>query len=162
MDDDAALYLNVLRRSVEHLFKTLEGLDTEGLNWRPPVKGANSLYVLTAHVLANIERNVLHHFGGRAYDWWREEEFAAAGESADELREQWARLVTELVAVLEGATPEDLDALREHPNMGQVQGRAVLMRAVTHAREHLGQAQLTRDWWERREDRRVPETYEPW
>jgi hypothetical protein len=64
--------------------------------------------------------------------------------------------------VLEGATPEDLDALREHPNMGQVQGRAVLMRAVTHAREHLGQAQLTRDWWERREDRRVPETYEPW
>ncbi len=39
------------------------GLDAEGLNWRPPGQETNSLYVLAAHTLANIERNVLHHFG---------------------------------------------------------------------------------------------------
>ncbi len=143
MDDEAALYLTILRRSAEHLLRALDGLDAEGLNWRPPGQETNSLYVLTAHTLANIERNVLHHFGGMPYEWRRDEEFAARGESVEPLRREWERIEPELVAVLGAARGEDVEALVEHPNMGRVQGRAVLMRAVTHAREHLGQAQLT-------------------
>ena len=153
MNGEAALYFAVLRRSVEHLLRTLDGIDSEGLNWHPPVNGANSLYILTARTLANIERNVLHHFGGQAYDWYREEEFAARGEDSESLQEQWAQLEPKLLALLDSATAADLDSLYEHPSMGQVQGRAVLMRAVTHAREHLGQAQLTRDWWDAQANR---------
>jgi hypothetical protein len=72
------------------------------------------------------------------------------GESAEALKDAWSRLEPELLAVLESGTTADLDALHDHPNMGRVQGRAILMRAVTHAREHLGHAQLTRGLWDER------------
>lgn len=148
MTPEAALYLDVLRRTATHFFRALDGLDADALNRRPAGDGTNSLYVLTAHTLANVERNVLNHFGGRPYEWRRDEEFAARGDTTAPLREHWARLEPLLAKVLGEATAGDLDRLYEHPNMGSVPGRAILMRAVTHAREHLGQATLTRDLWE--------------
>jgi hypothetical protein len=147
---EAAIYLRLYRGTADYFWNFLGDLDGEGLNWQPEAEGANSLFVLASHTYANIERNVLHHFAGRPYLWEREREFGARGDSLEPLRKHWARLEPELRTVLEAATLEDLDREYDHPNMGRPTGRAVLLRAVTHAREHVGHAGLTRDLWNAR------------
>jgi hypothetical protein len=40
----------------------------------------------------------------------------------------------------------------DHPRMGRVPGREILLRATGHAAEHAGEAELTRKWldaWQR-------------
>jgi len=144
---EAAMYLRLYRGTADYFWRFLGDLEAEGLNWRPEAEAANSLFVLASHSFANIERNVLHHFAGRPYEWRREREFAGRGDSIEPLRKHWARLEPELRAVLDAATLDDLDREYDHPNMGRPTGREVLVRAVTHAREHVGHAGLTRDLW---------------
>jgi hypothetical protein len=147
---EAAMYLRLYRGTAEYFWHFLGDLDSAGLNWQPEAEGANSLFVLATHTFANIERNVLHHFAGQPYEWRREREFAARGSSLEPLLREWARLEPELRAVLEEVSVDDLDNLYDHPNMGRPSGREILMRAVTHAREHVGHAGLTRDLWDAR------------
>jgi len=79
------------------LLQCLEGLDSVGLNWRPPAPQANSLYVLATHTLANAQQNILGVLCGQAVERDREAEFAVAGSTASALIEQWHALPAPLV-----------------------------------------------------------------
>lgn len=139
------MYLHAIASSVRRILACLEGLDEAGLNWRPPAPGANSLYALAAHTLANVERNVMHTFAGEPYESDREAEFAAVGANGDQLVARGETLLVRIHAALEAATPHDLERQRDHPRLGNIPGRAVLLQAARHAAEHAGQAELTRD-----------------
>jgi hypothetical protein len=144
VNEEAAMYERAIVSSAGRILASLDGLDDGALNWRPPAEDANSLYALAAHTLANVERNVMHTFAGEPYAWDREAEFAATGPNGEDLVAQWDTLRRRIHAALRAATPGDLERLREHPRLGAIPGRAVLLQAARHAAEHAGQAELTR------------------
>lgn len=132
-------------RSIDRLVLCLDGLDAQGLNWRPPAEGANSLSVLAAHTMANAEENILGTLCGQRAKRTREQEFAVRAESAEALRERWLQLRERIEAALAALPATELDRERRHPRRGPLSGREVLIIVARHAAEHQGQAELTRD-----------------
>jgi len=136
----------------DRLIETIAGLDDEAVNWKPPVPGANSLLVLLTHAIASAEDHVVGKAGGQTVVRNRDAEFAATGGSghlaarAAEVR----RRIDDVLAGLEGR----LDEEREPPMgkwpapRGTVRDR--LIHSVSHTAEHVGHAQLTRDFYNAR------------
>jgi hypothetical protein len=61
------------------------------------------------------------------------------------VRERWAGLEPRLTATISDLVPETLSAEVEHPRRGRLSRFEVLMVALRHGAEHMGQAELTRD-----------------
>jgi hypothetical protein len=132
--------------TLTRLLACLDGLAPDQLNWRPPVEGGNSVYILAVHTLANVEESVIEVLGGEPVGRVREQEFVAQGDSAAALLARWAALQPRLHATLTALTPDVLAREHRHPRRGLMSGRDVLLLALRHAAEHLGHAELTRDW----------------
>lgn len=135
-----------LADTITRLLACLDGLDAAQLNWRPPVEGGNSVYILAVHTLANVEESVIEVLGGEPVGRIREQEFVAQGDSAAALQARWAALQPRVRTTLTTLTPEILAREHRHPRRGLMSGRDVLLRTLRHAAEHLGHAELTRDW----------------
>ncbi|MDP9375735.1 MAG: DinB family protein [Chloroflexota bacterium] len=144
---EVATFWRYIASSLDRLVGLVDGLDEEGLNWRPPAPGANSLNVLAAHTLGNAEENLLEILGGRRVGRDREAEFGATADAraSASLRERWQGLRVRIEAAVAVLPPAELDREREHPRRGTLTGRDVLIVVARHAAEHLGQAELTRD-----------------
>ena len=137
------MYLQFISDEIDEIVGALDGLDRDALLWQPLPTG-NCLLVIAKHSLANFERNVLSTFAGEPYDWNRPEEFHIETETAAGIAAAWAGLKARAQKALETIPEESLTAPRDHPNMGRVTGRAVLLRAMWHASMHNGEASLTR------------------
>jgi hypothetical protein len=144
MDRETASFLRAISGSLDRIVACLDGLDAATLNRRLPIEGANSLYAIATHALANAERNVLGTYCGEPYDWQREAEFAASGDSAEPLRHYWRKLEVRMREGLAAAGPAALARECDHPRLGRIHGREVLLQAARHAAEHVGEAELTR------------------
>lgn len=142
---EIASFWYAISRTLDRLLACLDGLDEEALNWRPPAEGANSLYVLAVHTLANAEQNILGILGGQPGARDRDTEFVARAGSADVVRARWRDSRGRLEAALATLPPAELDRRRPHPRRDPLTGREVLMVVARHAAEHLGHAELTRD-----------------
>lgn len=129
--------------ALDGLIEATSGLDAAGLAWTPTEGDSNSLYVLAYHTMGSIEEAV-RSLAGQDVGRDREAEFRASGASAAPLAERWASLRAELPGLLEGVEPAVLERTFEYPRRGSMSGRDVLVRATTHASEHRGQAELTR------------------
>jgi hypothetical protein len=138
-------YFRFISDSLDRLIACLDGLDEAQLNWHPPVDGANSLWVLAVHSLANAEENILSILPGRPSTRDRDAEFRARGVSPDALRERWRTLQPALREAMRDLSPADLDREYIHPRRGTLTGREVLLLVTQHAAEHLGHAEVTRD-----------------
>ncbi len=133
-----------LCRSLARIVRCLEGLDEEELHWRP-APAANSLLAIAAHALANAEENVLGVLGRQTIRRERRADFDDAGVTAQMIGERWARLEQHLTEVLGQLPPHTLTSEVYHPRRGVLSGFDVLIIALRHAAEHMGQAELTRD-----------------
>jgi uncharacterized damage-inducible protein DinB len=138
-------YWRFISSSLDRLIACLEGLAEAELNWRP-LSNANSLYALAVHTMANAEENILATLCGQSVHRQRESEFSARGSSSEPVRAQWMALRERLAESLASLPSDELDREREHPRRGPLTGREVLLVVARHAAEHLGQAELTRDW----------------
>jgi len=143
MDAEITMYLQAIEGSMDRVLACLHGLNYDAIRWQP-LPSANCLAAIARHTLANAERNVLGTFAGEPYDWRRDDEFLAEGESGESLAASWAGLRERIDHALESIPATSLDAVRHHPRMGEVTGRAVLLQATRHAAEHVGEAELTR------------------
>ena len=143
MNAEIEMFLVVVEQGCEAVVGALEGLPREAIRWTPAPE-ANSLAAIAKHSLANAERNLLMTFAGESYDWRREEEFLADDETAESLRAAWTALAARLRASLELVPDARLSEILQHPRMGAVPGRAVLLQAARHVSEHAGESQLTR------------------
>lgn len=130
---------------VERILACCEGLDEAGINWKPDAPDTNSIYVLATHTMGNVRQNVLAVLGDQEDQRDRDTEFIAAGDSAAELQRQWAELKPQVQETLARLGTKDLERVHAHPRRGTMTGQQVLMLAATHAGEHAGQAELTRD-----------------
>jgi hypothetical protein len=144
-EPEAVAFAGYICRTLDRIVACLDGLDADGLNWRPPAAGANSLYAIAAHALANTEENVLGVVCGLPVRREHEAEFAIQGNSADELVDRWCGLRERLETALAALLPGTLASTRRHPRRGTLPAREVLIVAARHAAEHQGQAELTRD-----------------
>ena len=135
-----------LGSSLERIVARTEGLSDEELNWGPSAPGANSLGAIALHTLANAEENILGTLFGQAVVRDREGEFATAGLSSATVQARAEAVQTRIREALVRLTSEDLERECQHPRRGTLSGREVLLIAARHAAEHVGQAELTRDF----------------
>ena len=148
--------IDTLSRQIQSLLarvcKCLEGLSEAQLNWRPPIDGANSAYVICAHTLGNASAWVLGIACGQPVERDRPAEFRASGRDAAELVASAKLLSKEIKAALATLAPSALDRRLVPPQrlLGEgepheISAREALLHVVEHASIHLGQLQITRD-----------------
>jgi uncharacterized damage-inducible protein DinB len=153
MDAEIGTYSRELQSLLARVCGCLDGLDEAQLNRRPPVAGANSLYVIVTHVLGNVRAWVLGIACGQPVTRDRPAEFRASGRDASELVAEAQRLSRAIDAALSALSPSDLDRSLVPPQSLWGEGdpyeisvREAIMHVVEHASLHLGQLQITRDW----------------
>lgn len=131
--------------SGDRLVKVLDGLSEQGLDWRPPAEGANSIRAIVGHALGTADGYVLGMACGQQVhpeDW---EIWSAPSGSADPLRQRWQDLRERIQTAVTALSSSDLDEPREHPRMGTIPRRELLLMVTRHTAEHIGHAELTRD-----------------
>jgi len=152
MDAEIGTYSRELQSLLARVCGCLDGLDEARLNWRPPIGGANSVYVIASHTLGNARAWVLGIACGQPVRRDRPAEFRASGRDASALVAYAQRLTGEIDAALSALSPSDLERrlIPPPPLWGEgdpyeISVREALMHVVEHASLHLGQIQLTRD-----------------
>jgi hypothetical protein len=147
---EIALLARKLTSAVDRIFARIDGLDEDGLNWKPPAPEANSLYILGTHIIGNVRQNVLIVLGGAPDDRDRDAEFEASGANARELIDRWNEVKEQITTRLSELGGEILDQEYAHPRRGATSGRELLINAIAHANEHIGHAELTRQLYDAR------------
>lgn len=155
MEPTFAAAFRIARELLEEFAETVRSLPAEALDWRP-APGASSVAQLAAHVASSTpfwfaaavgeRRDIIGYRRGE-----RERAFETAGVAADELSERLHAAVRELERLAAQGQPHHLRRVIEWADddgtAPALTGAEALFRAVSHLREHLGHAQLTRDVW---------------
>lgn len=131
--------------------KAIAGLPQEALDWVPG-PDMNSLCVLVVHSMG-AERYWIGDIGaGIESNRNRAAEFQAHGLDEKTLRELLASTLEFVRTVFESLTLDDLTKSRYSPNMGGGDRRAIfgISHALEHTAQHLGHAEITRQFWEQR------------
>lgn len=144
MIPDIQTYYDQIAGAVDRIVAASQGLDGDGLNWRPIPEETNSLWILNTHIRGNLRQGILSTLGDAPDNRDRDAEFVATGDSDEELQREWDQLKSEIHAAMSGLTIEDLEKDYVHPRRGPMNGWAVLLNTATHANEHVGHAELTR------------------
>lgn len=151
MNPEIEVYTHLIRSLLKRVVAGLEGLTEAQLNWRPPMEGANSAYVIAAHTVGNARAFVLGIACGQAMGRDRPAEFRAAGSYA-ELADEVGQLSREIEAALAGLDASALDRrlvpsqeLWGEGEAFEISVRQALMHVVEHASIHLGEINVTRD-----------------
>ena len=152
MDAEIESLSRQIRSILERVTACLEGLSEAQLNWKPPIDGGNSVYVIATHTLGNARAFVLGIACGQPLERDRPAEFRASGRDAADLVAQGRRLSNDIEAALARLSPSDLNRRLLPPQSlwgeGQAQEisvREAILHVVEHASIHLGQLQITRD-----------------
>jgi hypothetical protein len=137
--------LALFRQLHQDLRGELAGLDDEALNW-VPVPGANSIGTIVTHLVGS-EAEAVFSVAGVGYERDRDAEFAAPRmamtdvlrlvDEADELIGRLAPRITEARLAAEVSLPT-------LPPETMRSGLTWLVGNYGHAREHLGQIELTK------------------
>ncbi len=144
---ESQTYIERLYELRASTLKTLDGLDADGLNWKPTRKDTNSIFVLATHLIGS-ERGWIHQVvGQRAVERDRAAEFRARGASADAIRESFDAVARTSEEILSQLTPADLEAERTG-NYGLRSVRWCILHMIEHYSEHFGQMSLTRQLWQ--------------
>jgi hypothetical protein len=143
--NEATTSIDPLIDGIERIIRCLDGMDADGLNWRPPAPETNSLYVLAFHTMGSAEEAVIQVLGGQPVQRDRDAEFRASGDSAEPLYARWESLKVRLRETLASLPPEAMEKEVQHRRFGAMPGRKFLFLTVQHPAEHAGHAELTRD-----------------
>ena len=140
----------IFDESVDHLREAIDGLAPEALAWQPAGEDSNSITVLAVHGLHSSR-------------WWlsiarglpfperdRPSEFVAESASDTELMAFVDTMAAECRARLDPAEAFDPATIRPTPEAEAVSAAWALLHALEHFREHVAQAQLTRQLSQRR------------
>jgi len=162
MEPTFAAAAKFARELFEEFAETVASVPREALDWHP-APGTSSLAQLAAHAATSTRfwmaaavgqrRDILGYRRGE-----RERAFATAGTTPGELAALLRAAGEEVARLAELGRPEQLGQLiawaDDDGTAPVLTGAEALVRAVSHLREHLGHAQLTRDLWRAQEQAR--------
>ncbi len=145
MTEEVAAIWAFLNETLERMIAVGNDLSTDEIHWSPPSSEGNSIAVLLAHTTGSIEESILQALAGESVNRDRDAEFVERGTSAELLAEHWSMVAARLEPVFSTLDADQLRGIHVHPRRGEMSGRDVLLSALAHAREHLGQVELNRD-----------------
>ncbi|MBI5304083.1 MAG: DUF664 domain-containing protein [Chloroflexi bacterium] len=152
MISESQLYADRLRAARAQIWKTLDGLRDDALNWHPTPDASNSLFALATHCLGAERRWIHQVVGGRTIVRDRDAEFRALAENLATLETTYADVALETERVLNDLTLEAMAALK-NDGRNEYSARWCILHVVEHYSEHIGQMALTRQLWENRNAR---------
>lgn len=141
----------VLQGQKEAMRSIVEGMSSEGLNWKPEGSSGsvtNSIAQMLSHAL-DAERFLVLTAIDEQMDRNRERQFQVIVNSAEELIEQIDRSEQEVNEALDRLTADHLGQEISRPPRRTHTGAWWLLHAIEHSHEHIGQASLTRQLYER-------------
>jgi hypothetical protein len=143
-----------LDESVAALRAAIEGLDANALNWKPAGDDTNSLAVLATHVMHSTRSWLCVAVGAPLPPRDRDSEFRAEAGDPKDLLAFLDQVADDARRVLSEAGHVDWTATRDTHARTSGENRAPaswsLLHALSHLQEHVGQAQLTRQLWDKR------------
>jgi hypothetical protein len=143
-NNELDMYWKYISGSIERIILCTKGLSTDEINWHPKGK-TNSIFVLATHMIGNLEFNILGIIYGMNVKRNREAEFATKGISYEQIRDNWTELKRKIVNHQQQFPVAKMETEIEHPRLGKISIRELLLVIARHAAEHVGHAELTRD-----------------
>lgn len=142
MSNFGSVFASEMESVLDQLVRVIESVPAAALNEPLGVPETNTMFVIGWHTLGAVEHWVCGWAGGEPVQRDRDAEFRATGSITD-LRARRDALVPRLHAVL-GALPDArLPEISHHPS-GEITVGGALLRALDHAAQHLGHAEVTR------------------
>lgn len=143
--DSGAVVLALFKQLHQQIRDELGNLDDSAVGW-VPLEGANSIAVILTHLVGS-EAESLRVTAGMEVTRDRDREFVPVDQTLDDLREMLARADRMIDDVAGRLTPERLTREAPLPTLPANERRPGLTWLIGnygHAREHVGQIQLTK------------------
>ena len=140
----------LFEEELAELREAVDGIPSEALEWRPPAKDSNTLTILATHGMHSTRWWLTVARGAPLPDRDRPSEFVAEVANVDELLGFVDAMAKDCLARLDPEEPFDPGVVRELPDDDPVTSAYALLHAMEHLREHVAQAQLTRQLWNAR------------
>lgn len=136
--------------SLDAMRRAIADAPPELLNWRPAVDDTNSLPVIAVHGVTATRFWLSLAISGTAPERDRPAEFRTMVSGAQELLSIVDPLVADCRELLGFDGAFDPGAARVDPRGGTARSAAwALIHAVSHLHEHVAQAEITRQVWDR-------------
>lgn len=142
---EVELHWHHIELAMDRIMSANEGRTVSERNWRPHAPETNSLHVLAFHTIGNIRQNVFEAIFGTPTGRDRDAEFVDVATESNNQAEIWPDVKATLRDALVTIPDSHLTELRQHPRRGERSVRDILLMISTHAAEHAGHAELTRD-----------------
>ncbi len=135
---------------VERILAAADGLTTAQLD-TAPWDDASTMFILATHAISATEWNIVEVLAGEQLDRSRQAEFDSRAASFDDpqglLAERWAGAKASIESALVGLSDEAWDGPHYHLFMDRnLSGYELVDRALAHTAEHVGHAEMTRQW----------------
>ena len=135
---------------IERILAAADGLSAEQLD-AAPWDDASSMFILATHAISATEWNLVEVLGGQQVDRSRQAEFDSRAASFDDpqglLAERWAGAKGTIESALAGLSDDAWAGPHYHMFMDKhLSGYELIDRALAHTAEHVGHAEMTRQW----------------
>ncbi len=135
---------------VERILAAAEGLSAQQLD-TAPWDDSSTMFVLATHAISATEWNFVEVLAGEKLDRSRQAEFDSRAASFDDpqglLAERWAGARAAIESALAGLADDAWDGPHYHMFMDRnLTGHELVVRALSHTAEHVGHAEMTRQW----------------
>ena len=135
---------------VERILAATDGLTPEQLD-TAPWDESSTIFILATHAISATEWNFVEVLAGAQVDRSRQAEFDSRAASFDDpqtlLAERWAGARAAIESALGGLSDDAWAGPHYHIFMDRnLSGHELVVRALAHTAEHVGHAEMTRQW----------------
>ncbi len=135
---------------IERILAATAGLSSEQLD-TAPWDDASTMFILATHAISATEWNIVEVLAGQKLDRSRQAEFDSRAASVDDpqgkLAERWSGAKSVIESALAGLGDDAWDDPHYHMFMDKhLTGYELIDRALAHTAEHVGHAEMTRQW----------------
>ena len=135
---------------LDRILAATEGLSPQQLD-AAPWDNSSSLFILATHAISATEWNFVEVLAGQQVDRSRQAEFDSRASSFDVphglLTERLAGAKAAIESALAGLSDDAWDGPHYHMFMDKnLSGHELVVRALAHTAEHVGHAEMTRQW----------------
>ena len=135
---------------IERILAAAAGLSSQQLD-TAPWDDASSMFILATHAISASEWNIVEVLAGRKLDRSRQAEFDSTAASVDDpqgvLADRWAGAKVAIESALAGLSDDAWAGPHYHRFMDKnLSGHELVDRVLSHTGEHVGHAEMTRQW----------------